>query len=737
MPVELTIAAVRPEDAGRGVARVDRSVLDDLGVEPGGVVSVRGRRTTVARALPAYPDDSPGLVRVDGTTRSNAKAAIDEKVTVEPVTAEPAERVVLAPPPGLSLTGGEAFAKNSLRDRPLVRGDAVRFNLLGNPLVFFATNTKPTGPILVTAETEVVIRAEPVSDADLEYDWTTTPEISYEDIGGLDHELEQVREIVELPLRHPELFQRLGISAPRGVLLYGPPGTGKTLIARAVANEVDANFVDISGPEIMSKFYGESEEHLREVFEEASANAPTIVFIDEIDSIAPPRDEVSGEVERRVVAQLLSLMDGLEDRGDVIVIAATNRPDGIDPALRRPGRFDREIEVGVPDREGRRTILDIHTRAMPLTEDVDLDGVADRTHGFVGADIEALAKEAAMNALRRVRPELDLDAPEIPADVLANITVTGDDVEAAIQVVSPSAMRELFVEVPDVTWDDVGGLDDVRTELTRAVEWPLTYPEAFDRLRTHPPRGVLLYGPPGTGKTLVAKAVANASGVNFISVKGPELLDKYVGESEKAVRDLFAKARQNAPTIVFIDELDAVAPQRGQSFDSGVTERVVSQLLTELDGVEELDGVVVLAATNRPDIVDSALLRPGRLDKAIHVPVPDREARRRILDIHTEGVPLADDVDLDALLDRTDGFTGSDIEALVREASMVAMDDYVAGGATGVDSLTVTADHFDAALDDVHASVTAEAREWYGHLADQLSAALPKNRPALEDVSFE
>ncbi|WP_277554050.1 CDC48 family AAA ATPase [Halobaculum limi] len=732
---ELRVAGLAPHDAGRGIARVGTSVLTELGIEPGDTLQITGRRRTVAKAMPAYEGDPDGILRIDGNVRSNAGVAIDDFAEVDTVEATPAESITVALPQYVILRGAEQFLARYMTDRPVVRGDVVHLRLLGQPFVFLVTKTSPAGPVIVTGETELTIRERPISEDDLQGERAGIPDVTYEDIGGLDRELDRVREIIELPLRHPELFRRLGIAPPKGVLLYGPPGTGKTLIAKAVANEVNAEFYAISGPEIMSKYYGESEQHLREIFDEAARNTPAIVFIDEIDSIAPSRDEVTGEVERRVVAQLLSLMDGLEERGDVIVIAATNRPDAIDTALRRGGRFDREIEIGPPDRDGRLEILTVHTRGMPLASAVDLDDVADRTYGFVGADLEGLAKEAAMTALRRAQVDLDidLDAETVSPDILEQIEITVDDFEAALQEVQPSAMREVFVEVPNVTYDDVGGLESVREELVRAVEWPLRYPQLFETLHTEAPKGILLYGPPGTGKTLLARAIANESGVNFMSVKGPELLDKFVGESEKAVREVFRRARQNAPTIVFFDELDALAPERGGTMDSRVTERVVSQLLTELDGIEDLRNVLIIGATNRPDIVDRALLRPGRLEKILYVPTPDRDARLAIFGVHTAGVPLEDDVDLAELADRSERYTGSDIEAIVREASLLAMETAIEdvpadSSPTALDewaaTVRVSADDFDRAIEKVTPSVTAEMQQFYDDLAQELGGTI-------------
>ncbi|WP_254544621.1 CDC48 family AAA ATPase [Halomarina pelagica] len=731
MPIELRVQGLAPEDTGRGIARLGQQSRDELGVQPGDVVQITGRRRTVATVRPAYETDPEDVLRIDGITRANADVEIDDYVEVTEVDSEEATSITVALPERIILRGAEPYLKRHLLNRPVVRGDTIHLRLLGQPFVFIVTKTTPTGPVLVTEQTTLEVRDQPITEEDLEGERSELPDVTYEDVGGLKRELGLIREMIELPMRHPELFRRLGIAPPKGVLLHGPPGTGKTLIAKAVANEIDASFFSLSGPEIMSRYYGESEEQLREIFDEAQEDAPAIVFIDELDSIAPSRDEVTGETERRVVAQLLSLMDGLEARGDVIVIGATNRINAIDPALRRGGRFDREIEIGAPDRDGRLEILQIHTRDMPTADDVDLEGYADRTYGFVGADIESFAKEAAMHALRRVQEEIDIETDHIEPDVLEEIEVTRDDFEAALQNVEPSAMREVFVEVPDVTYEDVGGLKSVQHELVRSVEWPLSYPQMFEKIRTEAPRGILLYGPPGTGKTLLARAVANASNVNFISVKGPELLNKYVGESERGVREVFQRARQNAPTIIFFDEVDAIAPERGESFDSQVTERVVSQLLTELDGIEELRGVFVLGATNRPDIIDRALLRPGRLEKNVYVPIPDIEARREIFGVHTREMPLGDDVDLDALAEDTEGYTGGDIEGIVREASMLALDEVVSRVERdgiesseeldeAADAVVIEAAHFEEAVRKVKPSVTEEMHEFYEGLVDDL-----------------
>ncbi|HEQ79181.1 MAG TPA: AAA family ATPase, partial [Euryarchaeota archaeon] len=593
-------------------------------------------------------------------------------------------------------------------------------SLMGGALPFVAVQTKPGGIVQVTESTEIQVLDEPVKDSEV-----PMTNVTYEDIGGLTDELLRVREMIELPLKHPELFNRLGIEPPKGVLLYGPPGTGKTLIAKAVANESGAAFYSINGPEIMSKFYGQSEERLREKFEEASQNAPSIIFIDELDSIAPKRDEVQGEVERRVVAQLLTLMDGLSGRGNVIVIAATNREDAVDEALRRPGRFDREIEIGVPDRNGRLEVLQIHTRGMPLEEDFDLEYFANITHGFVGADLSALSREAAMKTLRRMLPDLDLDKP-IPPELLENMKVTRDDFLNALKEVEPSALREVMIEIPRIKWEDVGGLEDVKVLLKEMVVQPISNPEMFERMGIEPPRGILLYGPPGTGKTMLAKAVANESQANFISIKGPEVMSKWVGESEKAVRLIFKKAKQAAPSIVFLDEIDSIAPKRGFSHDSGVTQRIVNQLLTSLDGMEALKGVVVIAATNRPDIIDSALLRPGRFDRLVLVPAPDLSSRRKILDVHTARMPLKN-VDLDNLAERLEGYVGADIQGLCREAAMIALRE-------NPKAKRVKNEHFEQAITVVRPSSSKEVMDYYNSLQGNLEKGMPRSEKSKYDI---
>jgi transitional endoplasmic reticulum ATPase len=733
--MKLTVKPLKQKDAGRGLAAIDRAAAEELDLEGGDYIRIDGNGgTAIARVWPGYPEDTgSAVIRIDGQLRQQAEVGIDDRVEVEKADVNPAKRVTIALPQNLRIGGNVGpYVRDKMSGQAVTKGQTVRFPLgfgfMGGQrqaVPMRIAKTEPSGTVIVTDSTEVEISERPAEQFQGETggvggDGEATPDVTYEDIGGLDRELEQVREMIELPMRHPELFTRLGIEPPKGVLLHGPPGTGKTLIAKAVANEIDAHFHTISGPEIMSKYYGESEEQLRDVFEEATENAPAIIFMDELDSIAAKRSEAGGDVERRVVAQLLSLMDGLDERGEVVVIGATNRVDAIDPALRRGGRFDREIEVGVPDRDGRKEILQVHTRNMPLVDDVDLDEYAESTHGFVGADIESLAKESAMNALRRIRPQLDLEADEIDAEVLESLSVTDDDVKQALKGIEPSALREVFVEVPDVTWEDVGGLGDTKERLRETIQWPLEYPEVFDAMDMESAKGVLLYGPPGTGKTLLAKAVANESESNFISVKGPELLNKFVGESEKGVREVFSKARENAPTVVFFDEIDAIATERGRNTgDSGVSERVVSQLLTELDGLEALEDVVVVATTNRPDLIDSALLRPGRLDRHVHVPVPDEEARRKIFAVHTRDKPLADDVDLDKLARKTEGYVGADVEAVTREAAMAASREFINSGvrpeeiADSVGNVRITMDHFETALDEVAPSVTTETKERY------------------------
>jgi len=700
--ITLKVIEARPTDVGRGIARVDPQVLNDMGWQAGDVVSIEGKKKTAALVWPGYPEDTGhGVVRLDGNTRRNAGVSIDDRVPLKIAQATPAEVVLFAPTVPLRITGGEEYLKRYMEGRVITRGDIIEISVMGRKIELMATRvTPPKEGTVIGERTRIDITDKPAKEEKV------GPRVTYEDIGGLSAEIKKVREMIELPMKHPELFERLGVEAPKGVLLYGPPGTGKTLLAKALASETNAHFETLSGPEIMSKYYGESEEKLRQLFKTAEEQAPSIILIDEIDSIAPKREEVTGEVERRVVAQLLALMDGMETRGKVVVIAATNRPDSIDPALRRPGRFDREIEIGVPNRQSRLEVLQIHTRGMPLAKDVNQEKFADVTHGFVGADLAALAREAAMRAIRRVLPEIDLEVASIPVETLNKIEVNNEDFLAALREMEPSAMREVMVESPNVHWDEIGGLAEVKQQLIESVEWPLTYARLFEHMDAKPPRGILLYGPPGTGKTMLAKAVATESQANFISIKGPEFLSKWVGESEKAVRETFRKARQAAPSVVFLDEIDSIAPSRGgMSSDSHVTERVISQILTELDGLESLNDVMVIAATNRPDIIDAALLRPGRFDRLIEISLPDEEARREILKIHTSKKPLADDVDIEDMAKRTDKFSGADLGAVVNEAVMLAIREYVLSGQCKADEeiceYKVSKKHFEEALKKV------------------------------------
>ena len=712
----LKVEEAKARDVGRGIARIDPEVAEEMGLTPGDVILIEGKKKTACIYWPGYAEDAgKGIIRIDGSTRKNAGVGIDDKVKVKKIKAKTAEKVVFAPTEELRIIGIEDYLAHVLEGRVITKGDKIELNIMGRKLDLVVTShSPPADAVIIGATTEIKV-SEKVAKEELK-----VPRVTYEDIGGLDEAIKQIREMVELPLKHPELFERLGVEAPKGVLLYGPPGTGKTLLAKAVANETNANFYSLSGPEIMSKYYGESEENLRRIFKEAIENAPSIIFIDEIDSIAPKREEVTGEVERRVVAQLLALMDGLEERGKVVVIGATNRINAIDPALRRPGRFDREIEIGIPDKKGRREILEIHTRGMPLAKDVDLDKLAEMTHGFSGADLEALCKEAAMRALRRILPEIDLEAEKIPAEILEKLEVTEKDFYEAFKSMTPSALREVVIETPNVHWDDIGGLEEAKQKLREAVEWPLKYNDLFSHMDAKPPKGILLYGPPGTGKTLLAKAVATESEANFISVKGPEFLSKWVGESERAVRETFRKARQAAPCVVFFDEIDAIAPARGSLGDTHVTERVISQLLTELDGLEELRDVTVIAATNRPDIIDPALLRPGRFDRLIYIPPPDKKARKEIFKIHTRKKPLAKDVDLDELAERTEGYTGADIAAVCNEAVMAAIREYISKGGKmdkeEIKKLKIEKRHFEEALKNVK-PITKEELDRYVEIA--------------------
>jgi transitional endoplasmic reticulum ATPase len=673
--ISLKVAEAEQRDVGRKIARVDPAVAERLNIATGDALEIAslGKTTTVLNWPARETDKNKGLIRIDGYARNKLDVGINDSVELKKVESKDAKSITLAPTEPLRIVGAEDYLSDYLNGHLMTKGDTIPISVMGQRIDLVVISTNPSGPVIITDSTKITVSEESAKAVQISKEGGA-PSITYEDIGGIRNEVARVREMIELPLRHPELFKRLGVEAPKGVLLHGPPGTGKTLLAKAVANETNASFYTIGGPEIMSKYYGESEEKLRNIFEQAEKNAPSIIFIDEIDSIAPKRDEVSGEVERRIVAQLLSLMDGMSSRGKVVVIGATNRVNAVDPALRRPGRFDREIELGVPDKDGRLEILQIHARGMPLAKDVDLEKLADISHGFVGADLQALSKEAAMRALRRVLPQIDLSSESIPSETLKKIIVTMQDFTGVIKEMEPSAMREVFVEIPNVKWDDIGGLPDIKEELQEAVEWPLKYQGLFTFVDAAPPKGILLYGPPGTGKTLMAKAAANESEANFISIKGPELLSKWVGESEKGIREVFRKARQAAPCLIFFDEIDAIAPTRGGGFgDSNVTERVISQLLTELDGLEILTNVVVIAATNRPDIIDPALLRPGRFDRLLYVSQPDRESRLQILKIHTKSKPLSEDVSLEQLADLSEGYTGADISSMSSAAVMLAL----------------------------------------------------------------
>ena len=676
----LKVAEAEQRDVGRKIARVDPSVAKRLNISSGDALELvsPGRKTTVLSWPAKESDRGKELIRIDGLIRNRLDVGINDLIEIRVVESKEAKSITFAPIEPLRIMGAEEFLAEYLNGTLMTKGDTIPINVMGRRVDLVVISTNPSGPVIINNSTEIVV-SEESSKAEQISKEGENASITYEDIGGLGDAVTRVREMIELPLRHPELFKRLGVEAPKGVLLHGPPGTGKTLLAKAIANETNSNFYTIGGPEIMSKYHGESEERLRGVFQQAEKNAPSIIFIDEIDSIAPKREEVTGETERRIVAQLLSLMDGMTSRGKVVVIAATNRVNAIDPALRRPGRFDREIEIGVPNRDGRLEVLQIHTRGMPIDKDVNLEKLADISHGFVGADLQALAKEAAMRALRRVLPDINLSSEGIPVETLRKIIVKMQDFMDVIKEMEPSAMREVFVEVPDIRWDDIGGLSPIKQELQEAVEWPLKYLGVFTYADATPPKGILLYGPPGTGKTLMAKAAANESEANFISIKGPELLSKWVGESEKGIREIFRKARQAAPCIIFFDELDAIAPTRGGDHgDSHVTERVISQFLTEMDGLEILTNVVVIGATNRPDIIDPALLRPGRFDRILYVSPPDRDSRLQIIKIHTKKKPLADDVRIEQLADKTDGYTGADIASLSSAAVMLALREHIA-----------------------------------------------------------
>jgi len=694
--IELRVEESLKQDVGRGIVRLDSAAMKRLNVTTGDVVEVKGKKSTVGVVWPAHPqDEGKNIIRMDGYRRQNSGVGLGDKVFVRPAEVKEGKKIILAPPQPMKFSPGfPDLVKKRLEGRALMKGDTLFVPIFGTttfPLI--VALVQPTGAVIVSKVTKVEIREEPIKVGRI-------PTVSYEDIGGLKEEIRKIREMVELPMRHPELFEKLGIEAPKGVLLQGPPGCGKTLLGKAVANESEANFIYIGGPEMISKFVGESEQRLREIFKEAEENAPSIIFMDEIDAIAPKREEATGEVERRMVSQLLALLDGLKGRGEVIVIGATNRPNSLDSALRRPGRFDREIEIGVPDRNGRREILTIHTRNMPLAKDVDLDYLANITHGYSGADILLLAKESAMKALRKILPKINLEEEIIPPDILEELKVTQEDFADAMREIQPSALREVFVEVPNVHWNDIGGLDKIKMMLEEAVELPLKNPEVFEKMGIRTPKGILLYGPPGCGKTLLAKAVATESEANFISIRGPELFSKWVGESERALREIFRKARMSAPCIIFIDEIDAVAPVRGEA-DEGtrVAERVVNTLLLELDGLQELKHVVVLAASNRPDIIDPGLLRPGRFDELLEIPSPDKKTRLEILKVHTKNMPLDKGVDLEKINERLEGYSGADIEGICREAGMNAI---------RARKDKVTAENFEKAIKEVKRTVTKE-----------------------------
>ncbi len=719
--MSLRVTKAIPSDVGHGRARISGD--NDLGLKPGDVVEIKSeKRTTAAVFWRSRPEDNNmDIIRIDGIIRKNAGVSLGDRVTVKKVDAKVCKKLVLSPVmankqkvkfgPGI-----EGFARRGLNNRPVVVGDRIfipGMTLFAEALPFAILQTTPKGIVRVTGDSEIVIKDESI-DAD---EVGESAGITYEDIGGIGQQLQKVREMIELPLKHPELFRRLGIDPPKGVLLHGPPGTGKTMIAKAVATETNAHFHSINGPEIISKYYGESEKQLREIFDDAADNAPAIVFIDEIDSICPKREEVSGEVERRVVAQMLTLMDGMQGRDNVIVIAATNRRDAIDPALRRPGRFDREIEIGVPDRNGRKEIMDVHTRGMPISEDFDIEWVLENSYGFVGADISALVRESAMKALRRYLPEIDLDEDTIPPEVLEKMEVKMEDFKIAIREIEPSALREIYVEVPEVGWEEVGGLEEVKDRLKESVEWPLTQPELFEHFGVKPPRGIVLFGAPGTGKTLLAKAIANEAKANFISIKGPEMISKWVGDSEKAVREIFKKAKQSAPSIIFLDEFESIAHIRsggGPTEGSDVMNRVVNQLLASMDGVESMDGVIVVAATNRPEMIDPALLRSGRFERVLHVPPPDASARAKIADIHTKGMPLGK-FKMEDVLKGLDGYTGADIEAICREAALIAMRE---------GKKSVSKKNFEEAAKRVRPTVTPNMIEYYNKMETMLVSGL-------------
>jgi len=696
--ISLKINEIPQQHIGKGRAIIDPKIIEDQNWNIGQILELTHNKKTYVKLWPATPQEyGAGIIKIDGITRQNIGAGIDDKISIKSVEAVKAEQIILSPTEKITTDGLQEYMIYNYLNHVFSNGDTISLNTqMGSRVQFVVTNTKPSKPVIVTEKTIFKLGSlTKAVDA-------SVPRITYDELGGLKSEVQKIREMIELPMRHPELFEKIGVEAPKGVLLYGPPGTGKTLLAKAVAGETNAHFISISGPEIMGKHYGESEERIREIFTQAEENSPSIVFIDEIDSIAPKRDEVSGELEKRIVSQLLTLMDGMKSRGNVVVIAATNRPDSIDPALRRPGRFDREIEIGIPDDEGRFDILSIHTRGMPIDEKVDLKQISKTTHGFVGADLEILSKEAAMKSLRRILPEIDYDEEKISSEILEKIQITSDDFRDALKEVSPSALREVQVQVPNVSWDDVGGLENLKEELKEAVEWPIKYKDAYDYVNVESPKGILLDGPPGTGKTLIAKALAKMTDSNFISIKGPELLSKWVGESERGIREIFRKARQAAPCIIFLDEVDALVPRRGSGgSNSHVTENVVSQILTEIDGLEELNNVLIIAATNRLDIVDEAFLRPGRFDRIIKVPNPDEKGRQHIFEIHTKSKPLASDAKISEIVKLTDNFSGAEIAAVANRAAIAALRRYVSGKSKNVKEIRITQQDLIDAVDKV------------------------------------
>ena len=727
--LQLRVAKAIPSDVGHGRARVPFD--NDLNLKPGDIVEITGEQKTAAIVWRCRPEDANlGIIRVDGIIRKNAGVSLGDKVSIRKVETQPCQKLILSPVMAKQQKvrfgpGIEGFARRGLNKRPVVSGDRIfipGMTLFAEALPFQIVKTTPKGIVQVLPDTEIVIKEEPIDEEDESGQPIST--ISYEDIGGIGEQLQKVREMIELPLKHPILFRRLGIDPPRGVLLHGPPGTGKTLIAKAVASETKANFTSINGPEIISKYYGESEKQLREIFDEAAANSPAIIFIDELDSIAPKREDVSGEVERRVVAQLLTLLDGMQGRDNVIVIGATNRPDAIDPALRRGGRFDRELEIGVPDKHGRSEIIGIHTRGMPISDDFEIEWLLDNTHGFVGADISALVREAAMKALRRYLPEIDLDEEQIPTEVLEKMEVKMADFKLAIKEIEPSALREIYLEVPEVSWDQVGGLKEVKERLKESIEWPLTRPEMFNHFGINPPRGIVLFGAPGTGKTLIAKAIANEAKANFITIKGPELISKWVGDSEKAVRELFKKAKQSSPSIIFLDEFESIAGVRRSNTGEGsdVMNRVVNQLLSSMDGVESMEGVIVVAATNRPEMIDPALLRSGRFERVLHIPPPDVDSIKAILKIHSEPMPLGK-FDIESFAPQLVNYTGADIEAICREAALISM---------RAEKKSVSKKHFEEAINRVRPTITDEMMDYYNRMEARLTSGLESVRRSSE-----